>query len=150
MAGGTTTSPGLPLTTADLHKDNAEGSYEWNLLHVRWGDVLKYQHWGGLLLFVPAVVITGECRAELLPPGMHQGSCCCKQAELAEQGARQLDVPCDYCCPAAVSHWTFQEKPVVRQALLYDATIRCALLQLVSLSPFVRPRQLDRCHKQSA
>lgn len=29
------------------------------------------------------------------------------------------------CAAAAVSHWTFQERPVVRQALLYDATIRC-------------------------
>lgn len=62
MAHTRTTSPGLPLTTADLQKDNdAEGSrYDWNLLHVRWGDVLRYQHWGGLLLFVPAVVLTGK------------------------------------------------------------------------------------------
>lgn len=34
--------------------------YDWSLRHIRWGDVFKYQHWGGFLLFIPAVVITGE------------------------------------------------------------------------------------------
>eukprot|EP00878_Enallax_costatus_P000743 GHUV01000859.1.p1 GENE.GHUV01000859.1~~GHUV01000859.1.p1 ORF type:complete len:406 (+),score=47.39 GHUV01000859.1:224-1441(+) len=55
--------------------------FEWRLRSVRWGQVLKYQHWGGWLLLIPAVAVT------------------------------------------AVSHWRFQDWPVTRQALLYDATI---------------------------
>jgi hypothetical protein len=51
-----TTSPGLPLTTADAFHPR---KYDWNPRHIRWGDVLRYQHWGGLLILIPAVVITG-------------------------------------------------------------------------------------------
>lgn len=60
MASRTTDSPGLPMTTADLDKDTEEHTFDWNPLHVRWGDVFKYQHYGGLLLFIPAVVLVGE------------------------------------------------------------------------------------------
>lgn len=55
-----TNSPGLPLTTADaLHPVR---KYDWNIRHVRWGDVLRYQHYGGLFILIPAVVITGAIR----------------------------------------------------------------------------------------
>jgi hypothetical protein len=50
------TSPGLPLTTADAVQ---EREYDWNPRHIRWIDVLRYQHYGGLLILVPASIITG-------------------------------------------------------------------------------------------
>jgi hypothetical protein len=40
--------------------------YDWNLFHVRWWDVLKFQDWGGLLIFIPAIVITGAVGVGLL------------------------------------------------------------------------------------
>jgi membrane-associated phospholipid phosphatase len=58
--------------------------FAWSFRSIRWGQILKYQHWGGVFLFIPAVVVTG------------------------------------------ISHWRFQDWPVVRQALLYDATISYA------------------------
>jgi hypothetical protein len=54
-----TTSPGLPLTTADAHHDQPR-KYDWNPRHIRWGDVLRYQHWGGLLILIPAAVLTSK------------------------------------------------------------------------------------------
>lgn len=54
---GTTAHSRLPLTTADaVH----QRKHDWDLRHVRWVDILRYQHWGGLLILVPAVIITGE------------------------------------------------------------------------------------------
>jgi membrane-associated phospholipid phosphatase len=63
----------MPVTT--------QQKFSWSFRSIRWGQILKYQHWGGVFLFIPAVVVTG------------------------------------------ISHWRFQDWPVVRQALLYDATI---------------------------
>lgn len=40
---------------------DSKNLYDWSLRGIRWGDVFKYQHWGGLLLFVPAIVIIGGC-----------------------------------------------------------------------------------------
>lgn len=62
---------------------NQPNSFDWSLRSIRLTAILSHQHWGGLLLFIPAVVLV------------------------------------------SISHWSFQEHPVQRQALLYDATIRC-------------------------
>jgi len=34
-------------------------THHWSVSQIRWGAILRYQHYGGLLLFIPAVVITG-------------------------------------------------------------------------------------------
>lgn len=42
---------GLPI------KVNAK--HDWSLRGIRWGQILKYQHWGGVLLLIPAAIVTG-------------------------------------------------------------------------------------------
>eukprot|EP00879_Flechtneria_rotunda_P000384 GHRR01000476.1.p1 GENE.GHRR01000476.1~~GHRR01000476.1.p1 ORF type:complete len:402 (+),score=52.39 GHRR01000476.1:347-1552(+) len=65
--------------------------YDWSIRGIRWLDVMRYQHFGGVLLFIPAVVII------------------------------------------AIAHWTFQDSPVTRQALVYDASISYPLMESQSI-----------------
>ncbi|KAF8067409.1 MCM5 [Scenedesmus sp. PABB004] len=65
---------------------------DWRLRSVRWGAVLNAQHWGGLLLLIPMVVLI------------------------------------------AVAHFKWDGAPVVRQGLLYDASISLPPAPRVSVS----------------
>jgi hypothetical protein len=38
---------------------NQRLQYDWSLRGIRWGAFWRYQHWGGLLLFIPAAIIAG-------------------------------------------------------------------------------------------
>lgn len=66
---------------AAVSSSKPHSKHSWSLRSIRWGQILKYQHWGGVLLLIPAAIVTG------------------------------------------ISHWRFQDWPVVRQALVYDASI---------------------------
>jgi hypothetical protein len=40
--------------------------YDWSFRGIKWGALLRYQHWGGLLLFIPAAIIAGRVPCDLL------------------------------------------------------------------------------------
>jgi hypothetical protein len=70
----TATSPGLPFTTADALQKR---EYDWNPRHIRWIDVLRYQHYGGLLILIPAAIITGMLAPAAVPlASAHPNSSC--------------------------------------------------------------------------
>ncbi|KAF6251192.1 hypothetical protein COO60DRAFT_659417 [Scenedesmus sp. NREL 46B-D3] len=77
----------FPTSRSHSYIRNQRLQYDWSLRGIRWGALLRYQHWGGLLLFIPAAIITG------------------------------------------LAHFTFQNNPKVRQALLYDATISYPIVE---------------------
>ncbi|WIA33282.1 hypothetical protein OEZ86_006423 [Tetradesmus obliquus] len=82
----------FPTTRSHSYVRNQRLQYDWSLRGIRWGDFFRYQHWGGILLIIPAAVVAG------------------------------------------LSHWTFQQNPTVRQALLYDATISYPIVEKEAVS----------------
>jgi hypothetical protein len=33
--------------------------YDWSLRGIKWRELWRYQHWGGILLLVPAAIVAG-------------------------------------------------------------------------------------------
>jgi hypothetical protein len=56
----------FPTSRSHSYVRNQRLQYDWSLRGIRWGAFLRYQHWGGLLLFIPAAIIAGRVTCTLL------------------------------------------------------------------------------------